>query len=86
MNTASSPAAAPATSAPADPWTARLGRWHLPPPKLLKLYLLIWAPIFLIHMVAVQTDGQLDRDFNLLIALRAAVRNLGPQFTLLLLL
>jgi signal transduction histidine kinase len=70
----------------ASPWPARLERWHLPPPKLLRLYLLIWAPIFLIHMVAVETDGQLTRSFDLMTGLKAVARNLGPQFCLLLLL
>jgi two-component sensor histidine kinase len=62
-----------------------IGLW-LPPPKLLRLYLLIWAPIFIIHMVAVQTDGQLNRAFDPLVALVAVLRNLGTQFCLLLLL
>ncbi len=66
---------------PAPAW-----RDWLPPPKLLRIYLLIWLPIFLIHMVAVETDGQIGRHFDLLVGLRAAVRNLGPQFCLLLLL
>lgn len=58
----------------------------LPPPRLLRLYLLIWAPIFIIHMVAVETDGQLNRAFDPLGGLVAVLRNLGPQFMLLLLL
>ncbi len=74
------PFSAPSASA-ATGWA-----WLVPPPKLLRLYLLIWAPIFLVHMVAVQTDGQLNRSFDPLVALVAGARNLGPQFLLLLLL
>ena len=75
-------ASTPLTAAPsAHGW----GLW-LPPRKLLRLYLLIWAPIFLVHMVAVETDGQLTRAFNPWVGLVAVARNLGPQFCLLLLL
>jgi hypothetical protein len=82
MNTARLPA--PATAA--SPWPERLERWHLPPPRLLRLYLLIWAPVVLVHMVAVETDGQLTRSFELLSGVKSVLRNLGPQFCLLLLL
>ena len=78
MNTATLPVAS--TQRPG--WLGAL----LPPPKLLRIYLLIWAPIFLIHMVAVQTDGQINRSFNPLVGLVAVLRNLGLQFCLLLLL
>ncbi|KPF48830.1 hypothetical protein D621_15655 [beta proteobacterium AAP51] len=58
----------------------------LPPPRLFRLYLLVWAPIFIIHMVAVETDGQLTRSFDPLTGVIAVLRNLGAQFCLLLLL
>jgi hypothetical protein len=37
-------------------------------------------------MVAVETDGQLTRSFELLSGVKSVLRNLGPQFCLLLLL
>jgi signal transduction histidine kinase len=84
MNTARLPS--PATAPAPNPWPERLAGWHLPPPRLLRLYLLIWAPVVLVHMVAVETDGQLTRPFELLSGLKSVLRNLGPQFCLLLLL
>jgi signal transduction histidine kinase len=72
-------ALAPHRTAP-GPW-----RW-LPPPEVLRTYALAWLPVLLIYLVAVETDGDWSRGFNLLSAVHGTLRNMGPQFALLLLL
>ncbi|MFT7776496.1 hypothetical protein [Roseateles sp.] len=57
-----------------------------PPPEVLRIYALAWLPVLLIYLVAVETDGVWERGFNLSSALHGTLRNMGPQFTLLLLL
>lgn len=73
----SHPPAALATP-PAEPW--------LPPREVLRIYALAWLPVLLIYLVAVETDGVWARGFNLWSALHGTLRNMGPQFVLLLLL
>ncbi len=63
------------------PWT----RWT-PPPEVLRIYALAWLPVLLIYLVAVETDGVWNRGFSLWSAAHGTLRNMGPQFTLLLLL
>jgi signal transduction histidine kinase len=58
----------------------------MPPGPVLRIYLLAWAPILLVYMVAVETDGVWSRGFNLWSALHGTLRNLGPQLALFLLL
>jgi signal transduction histidine kinase len=69
------------TAATASDW-----RGWLPPRDVLRIYALAWAPVLLIYLIAVETDGVWSRGFNLLSALHGTVRNMGPQFLLLLLL
>jgi hypothetical protein len=68
------------STAPA--WFSRLA----PPREVLRIYGLAWLPVLLIYLVAVETDGVWTRPFNLLSALHGTLRNMGPQFLLLLLL
>lgn len=70
----------PAAEAAIRPW-----RW-LPPREVLRIYALAWLPVLLIYLVAVETDGVWSRGFNLWSALHGTLRNMGPQFALLLLL
>ncbi len=60
--------------------------WWLPPRPVWRIYLLAWLPIALVYMVAVETDGIWTRGFNLASAAHGTLRNLGPQFLLILLL
>ena len=57
-----------------------------PPREVLRIYCLAWLPVLLIYLVAVETDGDWSRGFNLASALHGTLRNMGPQFVLLLLL
>ena len=66
--------------------TASDSHGWLPPRDVLRIYALAWAPVLLIYLVAVETDGVWSRGFNLASALHGTVRNMGPQFLLLLLL
>ena len=62
-------------------------RWRwLPPREVLRIYALAWLPVLLIYLVAVETDGVWSRGFNLWSAVHGTLRNMGPQFALLLLL
>ena len=72
------PATAAATASPPRSW--------LPPPEVLRLYGLAWLPVLAVYLVAVETDGDWSRGFNLWSALHGTLRNMGPQFLLLLLL
>jgi len=73
----------PQATAPA----ARPGPWPWRPPReVLRIYALAWLPVLLIYLVAVETDGVWARGFNLWSALHGTLRNMGPQFLLLLLL
>ena len=56
------------------------------PREVLRIYSLAWLPILLIYLVAVETDGDWTRGFNLWNALKGTLRNMGPQFVVLLLL
>ncbi len=58
----------------------------LPPREVLRIYALAWLPVLLIYLVAVETDGDWSRKFSLASALHGTLRNMGPQFALLLLL
>lgn len=71
----------PAAAPPPSPGP----RWR-PPREVMRIYLLAWLPVALIYMVAVETDGDWSRGFNPLSALHGMVRNIGPQFLLLMLL
>lgn len=63
-------------------WLSRLA----PPREVLRIYGLAWLPVLLIYLVAVETDGVWTRPFHLASALHGTLRNMGPQFALLLLL
>jgi signal transduction histidine kinase len=56
-----------------------------PPRRLLRFYLLAWAPVLFVYAIAVETDGDWTRGFDLVRALRGTVRNMGLQMALLLL-
>ncbi len=58
----------------------------LPPAEVLRIYALAWLPLLLIYLIAVETDGDWNRRFSLWSALHGTLRNMGPQFALLLLL
>ena len=58
----------------------------LPPREVLRIYSLAWLPLLLIYLVAVENDGVWERGFNLWSALHGTLRNMGPQFLLLLVL
>jgi signal transduction histidine kinase len=65
--------------------TAWWTRWT-PPRDVLRIYTLAWLPVLLIYLIAVETDGVWSRGFNLWSAVHGTLRNMGPQFALLLLL
>ncbi len=85
-------AAAASADAPVDPIetlsrtrraaeAAARTEW-LPPPVAARAYLLGWIPLFLVYMVASQTDGDFTRGFDLADALLGALRGIGPAFVL----
>lgn len=69
---------APPTGTPAG------RRFGLPPPDVLRAYLVGCLPLFLVYLVANETDGDFSRGFNFASALRGVLRNVGPAFVLLL--
>lgn len=56
----------------------------LPPAHVLRAYLVGCVPLLVVYMIATETDGDLSRGFNLLSALGATFRFVGPAFVLLL--
>jgi signal transduction histidine kinase len=58
-------------------------RLTMPPPAVIKVYLLGWVPLFVVYMVANETDGDWSRGFRLWSALSGALRGVGPAFILL---
>lgn len=61
-------------------WLARLA----PHRDVLRIYTLAWLPVLLIYMVAVETDGDFARGFDVVRALHGTLRNMGLPFLLLL--
>jgi signal transduction histidine kinase len=59
-------------------------RWGLPPAHVLRAYLIGCVPLFLVYMLANETDGDFSRGFNVVSALGGTLRNAGPAFVLLL--
>jgi hypothetical protein len=51
---------------------------------VIKAYLIGWIPLFLVYMIANETDGDYSRDFRPLAAAAGALRGVGPAFVLLL--
>jgi signal transduction histidine kinase len=56
----------------------------LPPPHVLRAYLVGCVPLLVVYMIATETDGDLSRGFNLWSALSSTFRFVGPAFVLLL--
>lgn len=56
----------------------------LPPAHVLRAYLVGCVPLLVVYMIATETDGDLSRGFDLLSALGATFRFVGPAFVLLL--
>lgn len=56
----------------------------LPPAHVLRAYLVGCVPLLLVYMIAVETDGDLSRGFDLYSAVSATMRFVGPAFVLLL--
>jgi signal transduction histidine kinase len=56
----------------------------LPPAHVLRAYLVGCVPLLVVYMIATETDGDLSRGFDLLNALGATFRFVGPAFVLLL--
>jgi signal transduction histidine kinase len=56
----------------------------LPPGHVLRAYLVGCVPLLVVYMIATETDGDLSRGFNLISALGATFRFVGPAFVLLL--
>jgi signal transduction histidine kinase len=56
----------------------------LPPPHVLRAYLIGCLPLLVVYMIATETDGDLSRGFDLASALSSAFRFIGPAFVLLL--
>jgi signal transduction histidine kinase len=54
----------------------------LPPPVALRAYVLGWIPLFLVYMIATETDGDFTRNFVLADAFLGALRGIGPAFLL----
>lgn len=71
---------------PLAPPTVMAGRqrFGLPPPDVLRAYLVGCLPLFLVYLVANETDGDFTRGFSFVSALRGVLRNAGPAFVLLL--
>jgi signal transduction histidine kinase len=74
--TGAAPLAAPALHAP-DAGTA------LPPLEVVRAYLIGWVPLFLVYMIANETDGDWSRGFRLWPAIDGTLRGVGPAFLLL---
>jgi signal transduction histidine kinase len=53
------------------------------PLAVVKVYLLGWLPLFIVYMVANETDGDWSRGFRLWPAIAGALRGVGPAFVLL---
>jgi signal transduction histidine kinase len=56
----------------------------LPPAHVVRAYFLGALPVFVVYLLAIETDGDLSRNFNLLSALRSTLLIAGPTFVLLL--
>ncbi len=56
-----------------------------PPQTVMKAYLVGWVPLGLVYAIANETDGDLSRGINVLMALGGIGRSLGPAFLLLML-
>jgi signal transduction histidine kinase len=76
-----SPSGLPNISIPATPPASRFG---LPPPHVLRAYAIGCLPLFIVYMLANETDGDFSRGFHLLSAIGGTLRNAGPAFVLLL--
>jgi hypothetical protein len=55
-------------------------RAALPPAAVARAYLIGWIPLFIVYLIANETDGDLSRGLNLPSALLGTARNLGPAF------
>jgi signal transduction histidine kinase len=56
----------------------------LPPWHVLRAYLIGCAPLFIVYTIAVETDGDFSRGFDLFSAVGSTLRFAGPAFVLLL--
>ena len=56
----------------------------LPPGHVLRAYLIGCLPLFVVYTIAVETDGDFSRGFDVLRAVGATLRFAGPAFVLLL--
>ncbi len=56
----------------------------LPPSHVLRAYAIGCVPLFLVYMIANETDGDFTRGFNWGSAIMGTLRNAGPAFVLLL--
>ena len=79
-------AATPATGAPPGTGAAPLTSWWRMPAQVWRGYLLGCGALFLVYLVASETDGDFSRGFDVPRALLGALRGVGPAFVLLLLL
>lgn len=53
------------------------------PAAVVQAYLIGWVPLFIVYMIANQTDGDFSRGFDVTSAVLGTLRNLGPAFVLL---
>jgi signal transduction histidine kinase len=58
--------------------------WGLPPWHVLKAYLIGCLPLFVVYSIAVETDGDFSRGFDVVRAVSGTLRFVGPAFVLLL--
>jgi signal transduction histidine kinase len=56
----------------------------LPPTHVVRAYFLGALPVFVVYLLAIETDGDLSRNFNFWSALRSTLLIAGPTFVLLL--